>query len=74
MRKSKDSLARNQDNVSEWSNMCTHGLYLVLALKIQLVMLVYYKTDIIVFSLTVACSFGIKQSLTHSYNSFCNRI
>jgi len=25
-RKSKDGLARNQDNVSEWSNMSTHGL------------------------------------------------
>jgi hypothetical protein len=25
-RKSKDWLARNQDNVSEWSDMSTHGL------------------------------------------------
>ena len=25
-RKSKDLLARNQDNVSEWSDMSTHGL------------------------------------------------
>jgi homospermidine synthase len=25
-RKSKDWLARNQNNVSEWSNMSTHGL------------------------------------------------
>ena len=25
-RKSKNCLARNQDNVSEWSDMCTHGL------------------------------------------------
>ena len=25
-RKSKDGLARNQDNVSEWCDMSTHGL------------------------------------------------
>ena len=25
-RKSKDCLARNQDNVSEWSDMSVHGL------------------------------------------------
>jgi hypothetical protein len=25
-RKSKDRLARNQDNVSEWGNMSVHGL------------------------------------------------
>ena len=25
-RKSKDWLARNQDNVSEWGDMCIHGL------------------------------------------------
>jgi len=28
-RKSKDWLARNQDNVSEWSNMSIHGLIVV---------------------------------------------
>jgi hypothetical protein len=26
-RKSKDWLARNQDNVSEWGNMSIHGLF-----------------------------------------------
>jgi hypothetical protein len=26
-RKRKDWLARNQDNVSEWSDMSTHGLF-----------------------------------------------
>ena len=25
-RKNKDWLARNQDNVAEWANMCIHGL------------------------------------------------
>jgi outer membrane protease len=36
--KSKDWLARNQNNVSEWSDMSTHGLLFQLAstLKIQL--------------------------------------
>jgi hypothetical protein len=27
-RKSKDGLAQNQDNVSEWSNMSIHGLFI----------------------------------------------
>ena len=41
-RKSKDWLARNQDNVSEWSAMSTRGLLFQWAstLKIQLSMLV----------------------------------
>ena len=41
-RKSKDWLARNQDNVSEWSDMSTRGLLFQWAstMKIQLSMLV----------------------------------
>jgi hypothetical protein len=41
-RKSKDWLARNQNNVSEWSNMSTHGLLFQWAstINIQLSMLV----------------------------------
>jgi hypothetical protein len=40
--KSKDWLAWNQNNVSEWSNMSTHGLLFQLAstLKIQVSMVV----------------------------------
>jgi hypothetical protein len=40
--KSKDGLAWNQNNVSEWSNMSTHGLLFQLAstLKIQVSMVV----------------------------------
>jgi hypothetical protein len=62
----------------DWNDMSTHGLMLQWAssaIKIQLNMLVYYKTDIIIillkcnlFSPFIAenCSFGIKQqSLTH---------
>jgi hypothetical protein len=41
-RKSKDWLARNQNNVSEWSDMSTRGLFFrwVSAIKIQLSVLV----------------------------------
>ena len=48
--KSKDWLAQNQDNVSEWSNMSVHGLLFQCAttLKIQLSMLLYYKSNIII--------------------------
>jgi hypothetical protein len=28
-RKSKDWLARNQNNISEWSDMSTHGLFVL---------------------------------------------
>jgi len=37
-RKSRDWLARNQDNVSDWSNMSTHSLFFLRTstLKIQL--------------------------------------
>ena len=58
MSKSKDWLARNQDNVSEWSNMSTHELLLLWdsIIKIQLIVLV------INISLIVAC-FHINISL-----------
>jgi len=41
-RKSKDWLARNEDNVSAWSDTCTRGLLFQLAstIKIQLSVLV----------------------------------
>ena len=41
-RKSKDGLAQNQDNVSEWGDMYTRGLLFQLAstLKIQLSVLI----------------------------------
>ena len=48
-RKSKDWLARNQNNVSEWSDMSTRGLLFHLAstIKIQL------KVDLIIISLKI---------------------
>ena len=54
-RKSKDGLARNQDNVSEWSDMSTRGLLFQWAstMKIQLGMLVLYKVDLIIISLKI---------------------
>ena len=54
-RKSKDWSARNQNNVSEWSNMSTHGLLFQWAttIKIQLCMLVKYKADMIIISSNV---------------------
>ena len=47
---SKDWLARNEDNGSKWSNMSTHGLLFQWSstIKIQLSVLVYYKTNIII--------------------------
>jgi hypothetical protein len=51
-RKSKDWLARNQNNVSEWSDMSTRGLLFqwTSTINIQLSVLVYYKADIIIIS------------------------
>jgi hypothetical protein len=45
-------LAQNQENVSEWSNMSTSGLFfsIKLALKIQLSVLTQYKADVILIS------------------------
>ena len=52
-RKSKDWLARNQDNVSEWSDMSMRGLLLQWdsTILIQLNVLVWYKADLIIISL-----------------------
>ena len=51
--KSKDWLARNQNNVSKWSDMSTSELLFQWAntIKIQLSTLVSYKADIIIISL-----------------------
>ena len=50
-------LARNQNNVFEWSNMSTRGLLFHSAstIKIQLSVLVRYKADIIITSFNVTC-------------------
>ena len=47
-RKSKDWLARNQDNVSEWDDMSIRGLLFHWAsiIEIQLSMLVWYKAEV----------------------------
>jgi hypothetical protein len=52
-RKSKDWLARNQDNVSEWGDMSMRGLLLQWdsTILIQLSVLVWYKADLIIISL-----------------------
>jgi hypothetical protein len=54
-RKSKDWLARNQNNVSEWSDMSTGGLLFQWAstMKIQLGVLVKYKADLIIIPLKI---------------------
>ena len=52
-RKSKDWLARNQDNASEWGDMSMRGLLLQWdsTILIQLNVLVWYKVDLIIISL-----------------------
>ena len=57
-RKSKDWLARNQNTVSEWSDMCPRGLLTVLfqwatTIKIQLSVLVWYSAVLIIISLKI---------------------
>ena len=54
-RKSKDWLAQNQDNVSEWSDTSTSGLLFQWAstLKIELSVLVKNKTDLIIISMKI---------------------
>ena len=54
-RENKDWLARNQDNVSEWGDMSTHGLLFQCAsiIKIQLSVLFLYKADLIIFPLKI---------------------
>jgi hypothetical protein len=53
--KSKDWLARNQNNVSKWSDMLIRGLLFQWAstIKIQLSVLVSYKVDLIIISLKI---------------------
>jgi hypothetical protein len=58
-RKSKDWLARNQDNVSEWDDWSIRGLLFrwVNIIKIQLLVLVQYKADFIIISFKIkTCS------------------
>ena len=53
--RSKDWLARNQDNVSEWGNMSIRGLLFqwVSTIKIQLSVLVWNKANLIIISLKI---------------------
>jgi hypothetical protein len=48
-------LARNQNDVSEWSDISTRGLLFqwVSIIKIQLSVLVWYKADLIIISLII---------------------
>ena len=76
--KGKDWLARNQENVSGWTDKSTRRMLFRWArtIKIVLSMLVLYKANIIVtiiISLNVTYSykiahFGGKQSLIHYYS------
>ena len=54
-RENKDWLARNQDNVSEWGDISTHGLLFQCAsiITIQLSVLFLYKADLIIFPLKI---------------------
>ena len=54
-RKSKDWLARNQNNMSEWSDMSNRGLLFQWAstIKIQLSVLVQNKVNLIIISLKI---------------------
>ena len=49
-RKGKNWLVRNQDNVYEWRDMFTADCC---TMKIELSLLVYYKTDIVIISSNV---------------------
>ena len=55
MRKSKDWLVWNQDNVFEWGDMSICGLLLqwTSTIKIQLSVLVLYKADLFIISLKI---------------------
>jgi hypothetical protein len=73
--KNKDWMARNQDNVSEWSDMSTRELFQwASSIKIQLSVLVWNKADFIIISLKINLftpwySWTITHSLTHK--RFC---
>ena len=72
-RKNKDELARNQANVSEWSNMSIRGVVSVSwhyknpTKRVGLVQsgLHHHLTERNLFSMKY-CSFGIIQTITHS--------
>jgi hypothetical protein len=80
-RKSKDWLARNQNNVSEWSDMSARRLLFQWAstIKIKLSMLVWYKADFIIISLIInlflpwysgkIAELALKTTITHSFNN-----
>ena len=63
--KSKDWLSRNQNNVSEWSDMFTHRLLFQWAstIQIQLSVFVYNKADLIIISY-ITSPFFLYQILT----------
>jgi hypothetical protein len=87
-RKSKDCLARNQDIVSEWSDMSTNGLLFQWAstMKIQLSVLAWNKADLIIISMKinffspwyswkfVELALNNNHSLTHSIPVFGFRL
>ena len=62
-RKSKDRLARNRDNVFVWGDISIHRLLFQCAstIKIQLIVLVWYKADLIITISLKNCWVGIKQ-------------
>ena len=51
-------LVWNQDNVSQWISISTRGVFFQLAsiIKIQLIVLVWYKGDLAIISSNVTCS------------------
>jgi hypothetical protein len=66
--KSKNWLARNQGNVSKWSDKSTCILFQWSStIKLQLSMLIWYKANIIIISWHASCSPGVtQQSLTQN--------
>ena len=53
--KSKDWLAGNQDNASEWGDMSTRELLFqwAITIKLQLSVLAQYKADLVIISLKI---------------------
>ena len=75
-KKNKGWLARNLGNASQRSNILTRGLLFQCArtINIKLIVLVYYKADIIIISSKLIvldmiwlkdCSFDVKTTITH---------
>ena len=78
-KRKKKRLSRNQDNVSEWGDMSIRGLLFqwTSTIKIQLSVLVYYKTNIIIISLKINllslwCSWKIAELPLNSNHSLTN--